>query len=78
VEDIAAIKVNRKYDLSAPKGVNGRNSENTRIKEYLNWEPDTALRVGMEKNLRLDLRPIPGSRARRRRVVRESFAVGKF
>ena len=49
VEDIAGVKLNRKYDLSAPKGVNGRNSENTLIKKYLNWEPDMPLRIGMEK-----------------------------
>jgi len=49
VEEIAGVKLHRKYDLSAPKGVNGRNSENTLIKKYLNWEPDTPLRIGMEK-----------------------------
>ena len=49
VEGIAGIKLKRKYDLSAPKGVNGRNSENTLIKKYLNWEPDTSLRAGLEK-----------------------------
>jgi len=49
VEGIAGIKLKRKYDLSAPKGVNGRNSENTLIQKYLNWEPDTALRTGLEK-----------------------------
>ncbi len=49
VEGIAGVKLKRKYDLSAPKGVNGRNSENTLIKRYLNWEPDTPLRVGLEK-----------------------------
>jgi GDP-D-mannose 3',5'-epimerase len=49
VEDIAGVKLKRNYNLSAPKGVNGRNSENTLIKKYLNWEPDTSLRVGLEK-----------------------------
>jgi GDP-D-mannose 3',5'-epimerase len=49
VEGIAGVKLQRKYDLSAPKGVNGRNSENTLIKKYLNWEPDTTLRAGLEK-----------------------------
>jgi len=49
VEGIAGIKLKRKYDLGAPKGVNGRNSENTLIKKYLNWEPDTSLRDGLEK-----------------------------
>ena len=49
VEDIAGIKLARNYNLDAPKGVNGRNSDNTIIQEYLDWEPDTPLRDGMEK-----------------------------
>jgi nucleoside-diphosphate-sugar epimerase len=49
VEDIAGIKLRRTYDLDAPKGVMGRNSENTLIKSYLNWEPDIPLRTGLEK-----------------------------
>jgi GDP-D-mannose 3', 5'-epimerase len=49
VEEIAGIKLKRNYDLSAPKGVNGRNSDNTLIKRYLNWEPSIPLRTGLEK-----------------------------
>lgn len=49
VEEIAGIKLARRYNLSAPKGVNGRNSDNTLIKELLGWEPCTRLRDGMEK-----------------------------
>jgi GDP-D-mannose 3',5'-epimerase len=49
VEDIAGIKLERKYDLNAPKGVMGRNSDNARIQEYLNWEPSIPLRTGLEK-----------------------------
>jgi GDP-D-mannose 3',5'-epimerase len=49
VEDIAGFKLNRKYDLNAPKGVRGRNSENTLIKKYLNWEPSIPLKNGMKK-----------------------------
>jgi len=48
VEDIAGIKLKRKYDLSAPKGVNGRNSDNTMIQDRLGWEPSLRLRDGME------------------------------
>ena len=51
-EEIAGIKLNRKYNLSAPKGVNGRNSDNTLIKKYLNWEPNTPLRAGLESTYR--------------------------
>jgi nucleoside-diphosphate-sugar epimerase len=35
--------------LTAPKGVNGRNSDNSRIRSVLGWEPGTSLRDGMEK-----------------------------
>jgi nucleoside-diphosphate-sugar epimerase len=49
VEEIAGIKLQRKYDLSAPKGVNGRNSDNALIQRLLKWEPDTTLRNGLEK-----------------------------
>ena len=48
VEDIAGIKLKRTYNLKAPKGVNGRNSDNTLIKKYLRWEPSTRLHQGME------------------------------
>ena len=49
VEEIAGVKLVRKYDPDAPKGVRGRNSENTLIKKYLNWEPSIPLRTGMKK-----------------------------
>jgi len=49
VEDIANIRLKRRYNLSAPKGVNGRNSDNTLIKSYLDWEPSIKLRHGMEQ-----------------------------
>jgi GDP-D-mannose 3', 5'-epimerase len=49
VEQIAGIKLKRNYNLNAPKGVNGRNSDNTLINKVFNWEPDTKLRDGMEK-----------------------------
>jgi len=49
VEDIAGIKLKRRYNLKAPKGVNGRNSDNTRIRSLLGWAPGTRLRDGLEK-----------------------------
>jgi len=51
-EEFAGIKLRRKYDLNAPKGVNGRNSDNALIKKLLNWEPDTSLRRGLEQTYR--------------------------
>ena len=47
VEKIAGIKLNREYDLSAPRGVAGRNSDNTFIRKVLKWEPDTSLDAGL-------------------------------
>jgi GDP-D-mannose 3',5'-epimerase len=49
VEDIAGVHLTRHYKLDAPKGVRGRNSDNTLIRERLNWEPSTPLADGMEK-----------------------------
>ncbi len=49
VEEIAGIKLNRHYNLDAPKGVNGRNSDNTKIKEHFDWEPSIRLRDGMAR-----------------------------
>jgi GDP-D-mannose 3', 5'-epimerase len=49
VEDIAGLKLKRKYKLDAPKGVRGRNSDNMLIKARLGWAPSVALRMGMEK-----------------------------
>jgi GDP-D-mannose 3', 5'-epimerase len=49
VEDIAGIKLKRNYNLGAPKGVNGRNSDNTLIQEKLNWAPSIKLRDGLAK-----------------------------
>ena len=51
-EDIAGITLERTYDLAAPKGVNGRNSDNTLIREKLGWEPSIRLRTGLEKTYR--------------------------
>jgi GDP-D-mannose 3',5'-epimerase len=47
IEKIAGAKINRKYDLDAPKGVAGRNSDNTFIKKVLKWEPNTSLDKGL-------------------------------
>jgi len=48
-ESIAGIKLKRNYNLSAPKGVRGRNSDNTLIQKLLGWEPSTPLQVGLQK-----------------------------
>jgi len=46
-EEIAETKLTRKYDLNAPRGVAGRNSDNTFIKEVLGWEPGTPFKEGL-------------------------------
>ncbi len=69
VEDIAEVTLKRRYNLDAPKGVRGRNSDNTLVREVLGWAPSTALRDGMERTYRwvcdqvkarLDGRPFVG------------------
>ena len=52
VEEIAGVTLKRHYKLDAPKGVNGRNSDNTLIQQVFGWEPSTRLRDGMEKTYR--------------------------
>jgi nucleoside-diphosphate-sugar epimerase len=51
-EDIAGFRLKRNYKLDAPKGVRGRNSDNTLIKTKLGWAPNIPLRVGMEQTYR--------------------------
>jgi nucleoside-diphosphate-sugar epimerase len=48
-EAIGGVQLERKYDLTAPRGVAGRNSDNTMIQGVLDWEPSTPLREGLEK-----------------------------
>jgi GDP-D-mannose 3',5'-epimerase len=76
VEGIAGIKLKRNYNLSAPKGVNGRNSENTLIKKYLNWEPDTTLQAGLEKTYAWIYDQYQARERGEDGVVRESSAAG--
>lgn len=52
VEEIAGVTVDRRYDLSAPQGVRGRNSDNTLIKQELGWEPGIRLENGLERTYR--------------------------
>ena len=49
VEKIAGVKLKRTYNLKAPKGVNGRNSDNALIQQIFGWEPGIKLRDGLEK-----------------------------
>ncbi len=75
VEEIAGVKLTRHYLLDAPKGVRGRNSDNTLIRQHLGWEPSIALRTGLSETYRWVFdqvfsrliasrqgRPVPGRR----------------
>ena len=75
VEEIAGIKLRRSYDLSAPKGVNGRNSDNALIQKYLNWEPNTTLRIGLEKTYRWIYDQYVARERGEAGVIRESAAA---
>jgi GDP-D-mannose 3',5'-epimerase len=48
IENIAGVKAKRIYNLNAPSGVVGRSSDNTKIKNYLNWEPSISLKNGLK------------------------------
>jgi GDP-D-mannose 3',5'-epimerase len=52
VEEIAGVKLKRRYELGAPRGVRGRNSDNILIKAKLGWAPSIPLREGMERTYR--------------------------
>ena len=52
VEDIAGVTLKRRYRPEAPKGVNGRNSDNAMLRQALAWEPSIRLRDGMERTYR--------------------------
>jgi len=52
VEDIAGVKLKRRYKLDAPKGVRGRNSDNTLIEKVFGWAPSISLQDGMEVTYR--------------------------
>jgi nucleoside-diphosphate-sugar epimerase len=51
-EKIGGVKLKRKYLLDAPKGVGGRNSDNTMIQSILKWEPGIPISVGLKKTYR--------------------------
>jgi GDP-D-mannose 3',5'-epimerase len=49
IEDIGGVRLQRTYKLNAPKGVAGRNSDNTFIQSILHWEPSIPLKDGLKK-----------------------------
>ncbi len=49
LSNIAGKKIGKRYDLTKPQGVRGRNSDNTRLREVLQWEPTISLEVGLAR-----------------------------
>ncbi len=70
VERIAGVKLKRRYNLDAPKGVRGRNSDNTLIKQRLGWAPSISLADGMEKTYRWIHDEMHKGASEKRRVYR--------
>jgi GDP-L-fucose synthase len=64
VEAIAGVKLGRRYNLSAPKGVNGRNSDNALIQKMLGWAPSVPLRTGLEHTYRWIVDEIKSGRSK--------------
>jgi nucleoside-diphosphate-sugar epimerase len=65
VEEIGGSSLNRSHDLTKPKGVNGRNSDNTLIMDYLGWEPSIPLRDGMSRTYEWVYAQVAEARAHR-------------
>lgn len=47
VSTIAGKRLVKRYDLTKPQGVRGRNSDNSRLLQLLGWEPSVSLEVGL-------------------------------
>lgn len=45
---VAGKKLIKRHDLGKPQGVRGRNSDNSRLRKVLGWEPHTSLRAGLD------------------------------
>jgi GDP-D-mannose 3', 5'-epimerase len=69
VEEIAGVRLRRRYKLDAPQGVRGRNSDNTLIKQRLGWEPEISLEEGLEKTYAWMYEEMAGRSSRKRQVV---------
>ena len=71
-EEIGDVKLTRKYDPTAPRGVAGRNSDNTFIKQVLNWEPRTQFKDGLTQTYQW-IESQYMARKAGQRVVEETF-----
>jgi nucleoside-diphosphate-sugar epimerase len=74
-ENIAGIRLNRRYNPHAPIGVNGRNSDNTRIARLLQWEPSIPLAEGLRSMYRwIEQEMLQGSALQASVVLQEDYA----
>ena len=48
VAGLAHKTIRKRYDTTKPQGVRGRNSDNSRLREVLNWEPSISLEAGLK------------------------------
>ena len=69
VEEIAGLKLRRRYRLDAPQGVRGRNSDNTLIRQRLGWEPQISLEEGLGKTYAWIHDQMAGHASRKARAV---------
>ncbi|HEY9075968.1 MAG TPA: NAD-dependent epimerase/dehydratase family protein [Anaerolineaceae bacterium] len=76
IEEIGGVKLERHYDLNAPKGVAGRNSDNTMIQRVLGWQPATPLRDGLAKTYAW-IEEQYFNRKAGKRVVSEDFTLSR-
>lgn len=49
VSQIAGKRIGKRYDTTKPQGVRGRNSDNTRLRQVLDWEPQVSLEEGLAR-----------------------------
>ena len=63
VEDLAGIQVERRYNLDAPRGVRGRSSDNTVLRQRLGWEPETSFAEMLDEMVQADLAQLSASAA---------------
>ena len=52
VAGIGGKHIGKRHDLTKPQGVRGRNSDNTRLREVLGWEPQISLEEGLARTYR--------------------------
>jgi len=69
IEEIAGVRLQRRYDLSAPQGVRGRCSDNTLIRQTLGWAPSITLRTGIERTYRWIYEQVAAGERRRTTLI---------